>query len=156
VQSPFPSTHLLDISPDRTRLLIENFAEPGLEVHIWIMPIVGGAPQRIGNILAHDGTWSPDQQRIIYAHDNDLLWTTSAGSESHKLVSLPGMTRWMRWSPDGRRLRFTIVDTATNSSSLWELSADGRNLHPMLPGWNNPPRECCGNWMMDGKYFVFQ
>jgi Tol biopolymer transport system component len=26
----------------------------------------------------------------------------------------------------------------------------------LLPGWNQPPAECCGNWTPDGKYFVFQ
>lgn len=26
----------------------------------------------------------------------------------------------------------------------------------MLSGWNNPPRECCGTWTPDGKYFVFR
>jgi len=34
--------------------------------------------------------------------------------------------------------------------------ADGTQLHPLLPGWNNPSEECCGNWTADGKYFVFQ
>jgi Tol biopolymer transport system component len=49
-----------------------------------------------------------------------------------------------------------VNDTTTDSNSLWEISADGANLHPLLPGWNSPPKECCGNWTGDGKYFVFQ
>jgi Tol biopolymer transport system component len=53
-------------------------------------------------------------------------------------------------------LRFTVNDTTTNSNSLWEVSADGRNLHPVIPGWNSPPAECCGSWVSEGKYFVFQ
>ena len=40
--------------------------------------------------------------------------------------------------------------------SLWEVSADGSNSHPLLPGWNEPANECCGNWTVDGRYFVFQ
>jgi Tol biopolymer transport system component len=40
--------------------------------------------------------------------------------------------------------------------SIWEVSANGTGLHPLLPGWNQPPAECCGNWSPDGKYFVFQ
>jgi len=36
------------------------------------------------------------------------------------------------------------------------MAADGSNLHLLLPGWNNPPDECCGNWTSDGKYYVFQ
>src|SRR5262249_51534414 len=42
-----------------------------------------------------------------------------------------------------------------NSSSLWEVSAEGTHLHALLPGWSNPPAECCGNWTADGKYYVF-
>jgi hypothetical protein len=44
-----------------------------------------------------------------------------------------------RFSPDGRRLRFTIRDTNQRTSSLWEVSADGKGLHPVLPDWNKPP-----------------
>jgi len=60
------------------------------------------------------------------------------------------------WSPDGSRLRFTVQDTRTGSDSLWEVSADGSNSHPLLSGWNTPAAECCGSWTPDGRYFVFQ
>jgi Tol biopolymer transport system component len=39
---------------------------------------------------------------------------------------------------------------------LWEIGADGSSPHPLLPGWHNPPRECCGLWTPDGRYYVFQ
>ena len=41
-------------------------------------------------------------------------------------------------------------------SSLWEVASDGTGLRPLLPGWSNPPSECCGNWTPDGNYFVFE
>src|SRR5690348_3188608 len=63
---------------------------------------------------------------------------------------------WVRWSPDSRRIRFSVQDPRTLSFTLWEVSADGSNLHAQLPGWNNPPAECCGTWTRDGKYFLFQ
>jgi Tol biopolymer transport system component len=71
-------------------------------------------------------------------------------------VTADGSPLWLRWSRDGTALRFTLIDPKTNSSSLWQVSADGTRLHPMLPGWNDPPAECCGNWTPDGKYFVFE
>jgi Tol biopolymer transport system component len=120
------------------------------------MPTLGGSPRTLGNLLAHDATWSPDGRKIVYANGNDLFLASSDGSESRKLVTAPGPTSWPRWSPDGTRLRFTVFDPNTNSYSLWEVSAGGTNLHRLLPGWNNPPAECCGNWTADGKYFVFQ
>jgi Tol biopolymer transport system component len=80
----------------------------------------------------------------------------SDGTDERKLVSLPGALWWPRWSPDGGRLRLSLTDNETGLSSIWEVSAEGKTPHPLLPGWNRPPAECCGNWTPDGKYFVFQ
>jgi len=60
----------------------------------------------------------------------------------------------MQWSPDGKKVRFTLSKDATES--IWEAAVNGSDLHPVLPGWNNPPSECCGSWTPDGRYFVFQ
>jgi len=59
-----------------------------------------------------------------------------------------------RWSSDARTIRFTIMDTKTESTSLWEVAADGTNPHRLLPEF--PYQQCCGSWTPDGKYFVFQ
>jgi Tol biopolymer transport system component len=67
-----------------------------------------------------------------------------------------GTPSWIRWSPDGHFLRFTVTDPQTKATSLWEATADGSGLHALLAGWNEPPAECCGTWTRDGKYFVFQ
>src|SRR5262249_38772801 len=40
--------------------------------------------------------------------------------------------------------------------SLWEVAANGKGLHPLLPGWDNSAQACCGSWSPDGKYFFFQ
>jgi Tol biopolymer transport system component len=71
-------------------------------------------------------------------------------------LTTAGTPGYLRWSPDGKILRFTVDDPQTNNLALWQASADGSNLHPLLPGWNNPAHECCGNWTPDGRYFVFQ
>jgi Tol biopolymer transport system component len=49
-----------------------------------------------------------------------------------------------------------VTENNTGFSSIWEISADGKNLRLILPGRNQVPSECCGNWTPDGKYFVFQ
>ena len=154
VPNPFPAVSLSDISPDRSQLLVE--VRGGFEVPVWALPPLGGPPQRVGSGLAHDAAWMPDGQGIVYANGQDLFISQLHGSESRKLATLPGPATWLRWSPDGRRLRFTVNDSKTNSNALWEVAADGTNLHPVLPGWNTPPAECCGNWTSDGRYFLFQ
>jgi Tol biopolymer transport system component len=126
------------------------------ELPLWILPLPSGSPRRVGDLLGHAGTWSPDGRKIAYAKGHDLLLANTDGSETRKLVTVPGRADWLRYSPDGSRLNFTVGDPKSNTSSLWEVAADGTNLRPLLPGWNNPPAECCGNWTPDGKYFVFQ
>jgi Tol biopolymer transport system component len=143
----------LGISPNRSELLVSTYG--GSETGLWVVPLLGGSPRRLSNLLV-DAAWSPDGQKLIYASGSDLYLAKSEGTESRKLLSLTGKPGWLRWSPDASRLRFTVYDPKTNSSLLWEVSSDGTNLHPLLPGWNREAEECCGNWTPDGKYFVFQ
>ena len=72
------------------------------------------------------------------------------------LSAVSGVPFAPRFSPDGRRLRFTIRDTNQRTSSLWEVSAEGKGLHPILPEWNKPPQEFGGAWTPNGEYFLFE
>lgn len=157
---PLPSEiaapSLGNISPDGSRLLVRSLLAPKAEQPIWIVPTLGGTARMFSNILAHDATWMPDGQHILYASGRKLLIAGNDGSGLTTLASLPGRAFWLRWSPDGKKLRFTLLDSLNHSSSLWEIAASGRNLHPLLPNWSAPASECCGNWTADGKYFVFQ
>jgi serine/threonine protein kinase/Tol biopolymer transport system component len=155
---PTPSSNsmLLDISPNQSELLVASFVGTEAEPSLRILPIPAGPSRRVGNVLAHDGTWSPDGGKIVYANGHDLYLAGSDGSASRKLVAVEGIPSWPRWSHDGTLLRFTVQDPRRNARSIWEVRPDGTGLHPLLPGWNNPPAECCGNWVADGKYFVFQ
>jgi Tol biopolymer transport system component/tRNA A-37 threonylcarbamoyl transferase component Bud32 len=156
IDSHFDDIQLADISPNGSELLIGQFSFSTREVPIYILPLPAGLPRRVGDILAHDAGWSPDGKQIVYAHDDELYLAKPDGSESRRLVTLAGLAYWIRWSPDGKVLRFTVEDWKTDAQSLWEVASDGTRLHPLLPGWSNPPAECCGNWTPDGNYFVFE
>ncbi len=156
VPTPFENALLSDVSPDASELLISSLLGNGPEGPLWILPVPVGSPHRLGNAIGYNPTWSPNGKTIVYANGPDLYLTKSDGTESRKLLTVRGMAIWPRWSPDGKLLRFTVYDSKSNSSSLWEVSPNGANLHPLLPGWNNPPAECCSNWTPDGKYFVFE
>jgi serine/threonine protein kinase/Tol biopolymer transport system component len=156
ISAPFQNTFVLDISPDRTDLLLLSSVtgtEP--EAPIWTVTTLGGSPRRLGEIQCHDAAWAPEGKTILYANGQDLYLAGSDGSQPHKLASLPGVASWTRWSADGKKIRFTLTDPKTNSNSLWEVSADGSHLRPLLSGWNTPPEECCGNWTPDGRYYLF-
>jgi Tol biopolymer transport system component len=62
----------------------------------------------------------------------------------------------LRFSPNGRRVRFTVGDVETSTSSLWEVASDGSDLHELLPTFSKPQRLCCGIWTADGRYYIFQ
>ncbi len=148
---------LADISPNGDELLVGTRLGTQAEWPLWKISLNGGmAPSRLGSVLGHAGTWSPDGRRIVYGAGNDLYIANSDGSQPRLLSATSGVARWIRWSPDSKVIRFTVLHPQNLSTSLWEISSDGRNLRPLLTGWNDPSSECCGTWSPDGEFFVFQ
>jgi Tol biopolymer transport system component/predicted Ser/Thr protein kinase len=146
---------LQGISPDGTELLAETFNGVEVETPQWIVPATGGSPRRVDDLLAHDVAWSPDKQLIAFAQ-GDGLFLLDSNNGKQKIFTARGFAFWPRWSTDGKRLRFTVEDSSNLSSELWEVNADGTGARPLLPGWNKPSIECCGEWTRDGRYYVFQ
>jgi len=161
IPTPFPSAALLDISPDRSQLLVGSFSGVGEERALWILPVQGGSPRRVGDAMtAIDAVWTPDGQRVVYPHGVDIYVVNADGSEPRKLLSAPGPPAFFCWSPDGRRLRFSAKGPSQPYRSLWEVTSDGSQLHPVLPGWNSGPTSRAGGlgdggWTPDSSYFVF-
>ena len=154
-----PHMNPLGLSPDGNELLA--VAYPGVSTRfpgrLWRIPILGGAPRPVGTILATDASWSADGSKLVYCNQGDLFLAESDGTGSQKLASMPGLITGPRLSPDGRRLRFTFLDANHNGSqSLWEVTAQGTDLHPLLPGWQTPSSDADGKWTPDGKYFIFE
>ena len=144
------------LSPDGSKLVVRSHLQAEPEQSLWIVPTLGGDAQIVPNVQAHDATWMPDGRRLLIASGNDLLIIASDGGDLRKFVTTPGRAFWLRWSPDGERLRFTLRDPKRQTVELWEVRADGSHLHPLLPGWSQPASECCGSWTPDGNEFVFQ
>jgi eukaryotic-like serine/threonine-protein kinase len=154
--TPFFFESLAAISVDGSELLLQSSQAYLWRGPLWVVPTVSGPGRRINGVTSSDGAWFPDTKRIVYASGRALYVVNRDGTGSRLLVSVNGTPSWMRWSPDGHSLRFTVADPQTQATSLWEVRADGSGLRPLLPGWNNPAAECCGTWTRDGKYFVFQ
>src|SRR5271170_2037711 len=154
---PVPSEGLtpLSVSPDGSNLLAVD-----LSGVLWSLPTLGGAPHRLpitfSLIASQEAVWSPDGKMLAYCHGNDLFLARSDGSEARKLVTVPGLPYDPQFSPDETKLRFSIRDPQSGDRALWEISAQGTNLHPLLPGLHTPADEEHGKWTPDGKYFVFQ
>ncbi|GAC1683638.1 MAG: hypothetical protein PVS2B2_22770 [Candidatus Acidiferrum sp.] len=155
VQVPTPTMFLLAVSPDGASLLVaDEVGQTAFRGPLWGVPVLGGSARKLGDTAGQAGAWSPDGRMIAYSDGKDLFTAKGDGAESHKLISLPDLVYDPTWSPDGKVIRFTVGGFNT-TNSLWQVSVDGTNLHPVLPGWRIPPVECCGKWTTDGKYFVF-
>jgi Tol biopolymer transport system component len=156
IPTPFTSIVMSDISPDRSRLLVADNVGTERQDQAWILPLPTGSPKRLGEVVANWAVWSRDGRQVAFCRESDIYMARGDGTEAHKLISISGFPSELRFSPDGSRLRFTIsaADNA-NVQSIWELRTDGTGLHPLLPGWRNPPSECCGLWSEDGRYYFF-
>jgi eukaryotic-like serine/threonine-protein kinase len=151
VTTPFQALRPLGISPTETELLVAS-SEGEKDWQLWALPVIGGSPRSLGEARIRDAAWSPDAQELVSMSGSDLYLSKRNGEERRKLVSVPGVPSEPRWSPDGTKLRFTLEQPKTGTSSLWEVSRDGAHLHALRPSSDN---QCCGNWTQDGTYFVF-
>jgi serine/threonine protein kinase len=157
IPNPLPSADVYDFFPGRSELLVKGLAEGSdTEWPLWILPLPAGSLRPVGSILAHGAAWARDGQHIVYAWKSSLYMCDADGSDSRQLLAVSGVPFAPRFSPDGRRLRFTVRDTTSRTSSLWETTADGKNLHPVLPEWNRPAQEFGGAWTQDQEYFLFE
>jgi len=157
IPSPFANYQALDLSADGKRLLVSS-TNPGSagDAEFWVLPVAGGSPERIGNFTGRDATWSPDGQYLAFSKGSSLYIANSAGGAVRELCSGNGSIFAPRFSPNGRSIRFTVGDVAQNTTSLWEVSAEGSNAHPLLAGWDRASASCCGRWTGDGRYYIFQ
>jgi DNA-binding winged helix-turn-helix (wHTH) protein/WD40 repeat protein len=166
---PLTLPAVLDVSKDGTEFLVASNVlanQVGIEpIPLWMQPVAGGSPQRVGGILVADARFGPDAATIVYSDGHSINSVGTDGSSPRKLLSMEGRPSGFgsapfafRFSPDGRVFRFTQYDGeldrfsvayASRFSSIMQATADGRNLRKMFPG-------CCGEWTTDGQFFIFQ
>jgi len=143
------------VSPDRSELLVAKGARVGSDsvIELWAQPLPAGSPHRLGNIRALLATWTPDGTHIAYADAGKIMTANKDGSEPHQLAEVSGLVFCIRYSPDGRQIRFDITDPKNDSNSIWEMDANGKDTHPLFPNWKES--NGCGNWSPDGNYYYF-
>ena len=159
--SPFKLLRIEDISLDHSQLLATGSEEgmPLTNAPLWTLPLPTGSPRRLGvnvdGFYNYGARWSADGQQLVFTQGSDIWIAKADGSGAKRIATVPGEPIQPVFSPDGKRVRFTLLDAAAHTTALWETQADGSNPHALLPGWHNPPHECCGIWTPDGRFFLF-
>ena len=154
IPTNFPNVGLANISWDRSELLVGSFTGVELEQALWGVPVLGGTPRRLADTTGVDGAFMPNGD-VLVSHDNKLWVVPKEGGAARKLANPGSFSFWFRWSPDGSRVAFSRNEPGSFANDLWEMAADGSNLHRKLPGWRTSNNKTEGSWTPDGKYYVF-
>ena len=156
VATPFADAKPLDVSPDRKSLLASPTHAGARNGELWTIPLNQAASARLGELAADDAAWSPNGDELVSVKGHEIWITSAKGTNGKKLAEVKGRPFSPRFSPDGKKIRFSVTDVETNTTALWEVGSDGSKLHEMLAGWTRAHAVCCGVWSKDGKSYIFQ
>jgi DNA-binding winged helix-turn-helix (wHTH) protein/Tol biopolymer transport system component len=162
VESPFPQMDVDDLSPSGSEFLVVNLADRRRTSYsdddlpsVWRIAVPSGSPRPVGDLRARESSWSPDGRTIACAMGSDIYLVDPDGSNARKLASLPGDPFYLLWSPDSRRLRFSVADPHRNAVILWQADLASKVVAPVLPDSINSTEVLPGGWTPDGRYFFF-
>jgi DNA-binding winged helix-turn-helix (wHTH) protein/Tol biopolymer transport system component len=153
--TPFDNTRIFDLSPDHSQFLIGQLTHRGEETALWLWPVQGGAPRRLGDVIAQEAVWSPIGDLIAYVHGESIQLTDPEGNHVRELATFHPAPHSLVWSPDGKRLRFTQTNLLEATDSMWEMNLEKSVPHRVLPAGQHGPHEGSGTWLGGGNYFAF-
>lgn len=147
---------LCDVSPDGMKFLVvmAKYNTKGI-APIKVMETATSSLSDLHGLEGGDCAWAPGG-KVMYPRDEEVFLADRDGAHSRKLFSAAGSVSQIRFSPDGKRLRFTSTDKTTWVRTLWEANADGSGKHELFAKYEDYPQKCCGKWSADGKYFFYQ
>jgi DNA-binding winged helix-turn-helix (wHTH) protein/dipeptidyl aminopeptidase/acylaminoacyl peptidase len=152
---PLNAPFVQDLSKDGTELLVAN-NEGRQGRSMWVHPVAGGSPHRVGTVLTSWGPWGPgldfaafteDETHVLFSQGYDIYSVNRDGSGLRKIRTVGHLSKDFRYSPDSRILRLTQFDPFTEGV-IMSGPADATGLQKLVDG-------CCGKWTPDGRYFVF-
>ena len=105
----------------------------GVEQAVWVVPVAGGTPRRIGEGRAP--AVSPKGDRVAFVRRGQIWWASLADTgAAEQLIHARGSARSLRWSPDGSKLAFVsdrgdhafiaVYDVATKTLRFLDPSVD--------------------------------
>jgi Tol biopolymer transport system component len=153
---------ILDISPDHSQLLMTCQLGTGDDRPLWVIPIQGGPPRRLGDLMGSAGAWSADGRSIVFSRGTALFQANAEGRDCRKIADTPGQPDCIRWSPlsGDDVIRFALLSLEGRARILWQIHADGSGMHPLLRDWRTgagwPDSDDSGTWIAGGKYYLYR
>jgi DNA-binding winged helix-turn-helix (wHTH) protein/Tol biopolymer transport system component len=143
------------VSPDGYSLLAFDHFDLFREgARVSIVGILGHPVRYLTESYA--AIFSPDSRSVLYATPHGDVYSMAAeGGEPRLIIASHApegeivRTGDLSWSPAGSTIRFT------RDQKMWEVSSSGSNPHQLLPGWHASASQCCGQWTLDGEFFLF-
>jgi DNA-binding winged helix-turn-helix (wHTH) protein/Tol biopolymer transport system component len=139
------------LGPDGKRLFVVNgrisfeLARYDTESHRFV-PFLSGIPAR-WLAFSQDGRW------VAYVDGADgSLWRSAAdGSQRLRLTSSPPAAVYPRWSPDGKRILFHLVNPGVRRK-LYVIPSEGGKAEMLVPGSSEEEQ---ADWFPDGNSLLF-
>ena len=155
-QTPISSAVLLDIAAgtgDRLYWSSHRFGDAG-SLLLWKSN--EGSLEPTG-LTTYQASISPDGRMLAYGDaDYNLRIRDPGPSSAVRAIPIRGRALKPRWSIDGKRIRFSVLEEpGSSSASLWEVRRDGSNLRPLPVPMEHGKGLMSQGWTADGRYFIY-
>jgi serine/threonine protein kinase len=145
------------VSPEGSHVLAGQTQANKAGSPLLSIPILGGSPRRVGNIVVQTAALSHDGKQLAYTLGGDLFVASGDGSTPRKIFSVNNPKEYLpsvAWSSKDDRLRFARSNFSSNA--MWEIHTDGSKLHPLLAPWRMLPSDNAEmTWAPDDKDFLY-
>ncbi len=109
----------LDISSDGQKLLALTGLEFEKDRELWVVPLNGGKPYRVSNVVAHAAAWAPDGKTLAYSAGAAVFLISEDRLVPRKIASFDAFPNTLHWGPDGKALYLTLKDIQTGKARFW-------------------------------------
>jgi Tol biopolymer transport system component len=152
------NANALSISPDASKLLVNDFVNGASIGRLWIIPYPNGSPRELrapGNPQMLSGAWFPDSRHVAVSESIGqtfkLLIADSESSARRLVETDTGTIISAAVSPDGKRI---MCSTGQLDDHVMEYSmADGKRV-PLAAASTNLV-ELNPSWAPSGEHFLY-
>lgn len=134
-----------DISRNGNELLVTSFDGIEFEQPLWTVSTHGGEAHRIGSVRCQRAAWSHTDDIIAYASGNEIYLTRDRGKSIQRVAAFGAAPQLLRWSPDGKQLRFVLVSASGTESAAWEITF-GKDYQIISTRRMDIEADCCAAW----------